>query len=287
MPHLIKRLTMTSILIGISMQQRNLPFMLATCYPRPLSRTIVSEQLSKVYGLISYLRIGTDSGIIRTSDYTMWLWWIDCAGAIQTTGFDIITDFPFFLAFLAIVQRFDSSNWGSSSAFQRGTTETIFNVHLKGPGGEPIEAVLDLTQVNLRLSFLGRASAVVAASSTSTNPLIPSIAGQTLAGVAMVAKVYRPEDTRVSEEDLLRLAYRVANTDPDVRGHVPIMVASKTWPDPSAESMAAILGEHILGKNNGRRATRCLRILLFLKLEPLYCLTGRYFMKAYLECFKC
>ena len=103
----------------------------------------------------------------------------------------------------------------------------------------------------------------------------------------MVAKVYRFEDMRISEADLLRLAYRIADTDPDVRGHVPILVASEAWPDPSAESMAAILGEHILGKNNERRATSCLRILLFLQLEPMFCLTGRYFMKAYLECFKC
>ncbi|KAG2743768.1 hypothetical protein P692DRAFT_20878691 [Suillus brevipes Sb2] len=37
----------------------------------------------------------------------------------------------------------------------------------------------------------------------------------------LVAKLYWPEETWQSEPNILKEAYKIAQTDPDVRGHVP------------------------------------------------------------------
>ncbi|KAJ1304185.1 hypothetical protein OPQ81_008585 [Rhizoctonia solani] len=45
-------------------------------------------------------------------DTTIWVWWYDRQGAIQSSGFDFVKDLPHFLILLLALQRFHIGNWG-------------------------------------------------------------------------------------------------------------------------------------------------------------------------------
>lgn len=225
---------------------------------------------------------------------TIWLWWFDRAGTIQSFGLNFIKDFPYFIVLMGILDRFHDADWGSSLVFTPSKTtgksrSTSYDATLDGPnlGQERKKLTVSLHSDDkpLHLSLSNRGSAVARATTPDALPLSP---GQFLLGEEMVAKVYYPDETRTSEADCLTYAYGIAAKEDDeavcVRGHVPVLLAKGEWTNPSAEAIEEVLG---IAKGHGKLRPRRLCILLFPKLRHICELDGERFMKAFFDCFRC
>lgn len=232
------------------------------------------------------------SCLLYSADDIMWLWWHHRGGSVQSHGFSFLDDFPFFVALLAILQRFDEQDWGWHRAFIPCTDKYGYDalqVELTGMGWPDSSAhvTIHTNAIRLPVRLFGRGTSVFAATSSSSDPLSP---GETPEGVEMVAKIYYADQARSSERDLLRYAYGIVAQDGEdgkrVRGHVPVLVAWGGWPDAHANCMEKILGV-TLSEQRKRKLSRTLRVLLFLRLRHIFDLTGVEFMKAFLDCFRC
>jgi hypothetical protein len=209
----------------------------------------------------------------------MWVWWYDRGGALQTEGFSIVSDLPFLVTFLAILQRFSKAAWGILPELEPLPVQNMFKVTLNSHDGQDIDVAIDAREARQRLGLMSRATVVAKATSESPNPLL---LGKTFAGMQdLVVKISWPEKSRTSEVDLLRRAYCDAAEDPKMRGHIPVALAWGTWDHSFTSSITATIDV-----SNTRRINRCLRIILFVKLNPITQLSGIDFMKAYWDCFE-
>jgi hypothetical protein len=227
----------------------------------------------------------------------MWMWWFDRDGAIQSFGLNFIADFHLFVALLAILQRFDKVAWGFDSTFrpykgddtmEQGTVDVTVLGPPQSPGDERPKVKISLRpgDTPLALNLFTHSSSVVPITRSAGvllydgKPLDPS--------TELVAKIYHPSENRDSEADILALAYKVAaGRDEDataVRGHLPILVAGNTWEDDTAELIQKVMG---IAKKENKRRSRKLRVLVFLKLSPIWELSGSSFMKVFRDCFSC
>jgi hypothetical protein len=225
------------------------------------------------------------------------MWWFDRDGAIQSYGLNFIADFHLFVALLAVLQRFDKADWGFDPTFRPyegddTKKQSTIDVTVLGlpqqPGDErpKVEISLRSGKTPLALNLFGRSSSVFPVTHRSgvllynSEPLNP--------GTELVAKIYHSNENRDSEADILALAYKVAaGTDEDataVRGHLPILVAENTWEDDTAELIQKVMG---IAKQENKKQSRKLRVLVFLKLSPIWELSGSSFMKVFRDCFSC
>ena len=103
-----------------------------------------------------------------------------------------------------------------------------------------------------------------------------------------VVKIYFPDESRSHEAENLAKVYEIAAGDngDEVRGHVPILLAERTWRDLSADRIEKILGITRKGLEQ-RKRFRNLCILLVTKLYPISNLSGLDFIKALRSSFRC
>lgn len=225
-------------------------------------------------------------------DDNIWLWWFDHGGAIQSCGLNFVSNLPIFVALLAILQRFDRERWGYDSTFKQGPREKTYNITLFGIPNQPegdqpeVEVTIIPGKIPLSLDLFSRASSVVPAECTSNH--LYSDSTLLRPGHELVAKIYHPNENRTNEVDLLAHAYRAAAANDDnarnIRGHVPIVLAERTWNDDTADIMEEVLG---IKRKGDRKQFRKLRVLLFIKLRPIWELSGREFIKVFRDCFLC
>jgi hypothetical protein len=108
--------------------------------------------------------------------------------------------------------------------------------------------------------------------------------------VEMVAEICYPEDTRRSEVDMLKLTYSIAGRakgEEDrghIEGHLPLLVASHSWPAKYVRWMDNVLKPAALKSS---RKSRCLRILVFVKLRPIQELPHKQFVKSFFDWMLC
>ncbi|KZT25961.1 hypothetical protein NEOLEDRAFT_1113837 [Neolentinus lepideus HHB14362 ss-1] len=218
-------------------------------------------------------------------DSTIWLWWFDRCGAIQSGGMNFITNLPYLVVLLDILRRFDEHAWGLNDLFRE--TGDVLELDLHGPGPQPanITVTLNARDTPLSLHLFSRGTAVVPATSEDPSPISPN---EKLSDYKMVAKIYHVDEQRDSEISILAEAYKVAakptNEAGYVRGHLPVLFASRDWEGEYAERVERILK---ISPTKGKRRFRRLRVLLFQELEPIYKLSGKEFMKVFRDCFLC
>jgi hypothetical protein len=222
------------------------------------------------------------------------MWWFDRGGAIQSFGLNFIADFHLFVALLAILQRFDKADWGFDSTFrpykgddtkEQSTVDVTVLGLPQSPGGERPNVEISPRHGNtpLSLNLLTRSSSVVPITRSAGVLLYD---GKPLdSNTELVAEIYHPSENRDGEADIVALAYKIAaGTDEDavaVRGHLPILVAENTWEDDTAELIQEVTD--IAKKGNKKQ----FRVLMFLKLSPIWELSGLSFMKVFRDCFSC
>jgi hypothetical protein len=142
------------------------------------------------------------------------------------------------------------------------------------------------SEAKMAVHLLGRGTSVCGITSTDNNPL----GGGSLVDVDMVVKISRPEARRRSEVDMIQCAVDAASQNdsfafPDkldipprkhvIRGHLPVVIASLEAPEP----LTSVFGN--------AKGTRCLRLLVVLKLHKIHELTQIEFVQAFLDCFLC
>jgi hypothetical protein len=140
------------------------------------------------------------------TDTTIWNWWYDRQGAIQTSGFDFVKDLPRFLILLFAWQRFTEEDWGIVRLGQPGQTFTCDN---------DVEITVDKDRRPLYRPYgiIGRGTTVVEATSTCAQ----------LKGLPLVVKLSFPEESRIPETEILDAVKKKAGHLPDVADHVCII----------------------------------------------------------------
>ncbi|KAG1865761.1 hypothetical protein C8R48DRAFT_705930, partial [Suillus tomentosus] len=101
----------------------------------------------------------------------------------------------------------------------------------------------------------------------------------------LVAKLYWPEETRQGEPDILKEVYKIAQTDPDVRGHVPELVWFHKFEETSTSKIRVALG--LKDAERAEQGSRVLYIIVFRKLIPITTLSGEAFIAAWWQVVKC
>jgi Fungal protein kinase len=210
-------------------------------------------------------------------DDIAYLWWCDREGAIQSYGINFIQDLPYFLVLLLCLQWFGAENWGVISAIRR--PERIpeqYSISI------PLSPSVDVTfNPDNRLcghyGIAGRGTRVFLAESKSTDPRDGK---KTLVKVDLVLKTYWPEMSRTREDDIVRTAMKIGETNHHVAGHLPDLICSHDFDEHST----GIIRKHLGIATNGNRVFRA---MLSRRLYPITELVGERFWKAFWECFRC
>lgn len=164
---------------------------------------------------------------------------------------------------------------------------STYNLALEGEGtaGSHIDFCLDFQhgERNSAYSLFGRGTSVLPVTSAASHPLQKAI---NLKDVKMVAKMYYPETARMDEGGLLKVAHSIAGSelDPDgyVQGHLPLLIASHSWKDRYWKRMNALFDVKKL-----KRVSRCFRVLVFVKIYPIWELQGDEFVRALFDSLCC
>ncbi|KAG1901814.1 uncharacterized protein F5891DRAFT_1144335 [Suillus fuscotomentosus] len=101
----------------------------------------------------------------------------------------------------------------------------------------------------------------------------------------LVAKLYWPEETRQSEPDILKEVYKTAQTDPDVRGHIPELVWFHKFEETSTSKIRVALG--LKDAERAKQGSRVLYVMVFRKLIPITALSSEEFLAAWWQVVKC
>ncbi|ETW83210.1 hypothetical protein HETIRDRAFT_439698, partial [Heterobasidion irregulare TC 32-1] len=252
-------------------------------------------------------------------DDVMWIWWYDRQGAIQTQGINFVQDLPRFLILLFAFQRFKLEDWGFNTILDpqskivhdlkkvHQTNRSLPKSHFVFPPPElsvsaPVETtVLTKSPVYHVYSLVGRGTSVFSGTACTKAPStrgsgIPQGSGKGPVAVddisfatpdkdeKVVVKIYWPEESRLSEGRIISEAYKRGEGNLDIVEHLPKMYLEHDFPEHSTNHIRDALR---LTRPDGRRATRILRLAVFLKLDPIIALGGEEFMKAYLDCVRC
>jgi hypothetical protein len=233
----------------------------------------------------------------------LFLWYFDREGPIKTDGFCIVEGLPLYALFLFVLQRFRPEHWGFNSLLIKNTFEN-YNMELElakpdlpakaidelpGPitSGNGAESTLfnrlshdsQTTMVTVQLhldpidhykhylGLVGRFTVVVPADMRESASLVSGDPPRPAEKKSCVAKISIPHAQRRREVETLQIIMRlrVLAKDKDVRGHVPIVLASNRCIDNATNLIRDFMD---LSSN-----PRVLSILVFPTLCPIRQLT--------------
>ncbi|KAG2353656.1 hypothetical protein BDR07DRAFT_1432487 [Suillus spraguei] len=218
---------------------------------------------------------------IVNNDY-IYVWFFDRENTIQGAAINFIQDLPRFLVLLLIMQRMGYEQWGLNAVFE---PEPGFSgkVMVEDTG---IDLELDLKSDERVTHFgiRGRATTVFPVKSKALSEL-PRDCHFLNESPELVAKLYWPEETRQSEPDILDEVYKIAQTDPDVQGHVPELVWFHKFKGTSTSKIRIALG--LKDAEQAEQGSRALYIIVFRKLIPITTLSGKEFLDAWWQIVKC
>jgi hypothetical protein len=212
----------------------------------------------------------------------IYVWFFDRENTIQGAAINFVQDLPRFLVLLLVMQRMRYEQWGLNRVFE------------PEPGFSGKVMVED-TQIDLELDvrsderithfgIRGRATTVFPVKSKALSGLQrdPRFLNES---PELVAKLYWPEETRQSEPDILKEVYKIAQTDPDVRGHVPELIWFHKFKGTSTSKIRIALG--LKDAELAEQGSRVLYIIVFRKLIPITTLSGKEFLAAWWQIVKC
>jgi hypothetical protein len=178
------------------------------------------------------------------------------------------------------------------------------------PKGHPQQFAFKPCDVPNLLQLLGRRTGVYDVCHVKEAGKPATFCGIPYDALDMVVKVYHPEQARTSEVDVLKHVYAEAlqhdpaecarDLDPvadissptipsdwypsngmnHIMGHTPVLVGYADHPEIFTSYLELVLGSKPL-------CTRLFRILVFIKLKPLYELSGDEYLKGWLDCVLC
>ncbi|KAG1730180.1 hypothetical protein EDB19DRAFT_2027536 [Suillus lakei] len=218
---------------------------------------------------------------IVNNDY-IYVWFFDRENVIQSAAINFVQDLPRFLVPPPVMQRMRYDQWGLNPVFEPapGFLGEVMVEDMQ------IDLELDLKSDECITHFgiRGRATTVFPGKSKALSGLRRD--PRFLNGSPkLVGQLYWPEMTRQSEPDILDEVYKIAQTDPDVRGHVPELVWFYKFEGTSTSRIRIALG--LKDAEQAKQGSRVLYILVFRKLIPLATLSGKEFLAAWWQIVKC
>ncbi|KAG1805113.1 uncharacterized protein HD556DRAFT_1437275 [Suillus plorans] len=218
---------------------------------------------------------------IVNNDY-IYIWFCDRETTIQGAAINFVQDLPRWLVLLLIMQRMGYEQWGLNRVFE---PEPGFLGKVMIEDAQ-IDLELDVKSKERVTHFgiRGRATTVFPVKSEALSGLQrdPCFLNES---PELVAKLYWPEETRQSEPDILKEVYKIAQTDPDVRGHVPELVWFHKFKETSTSKIRVALG--LKDAERAEQGSRVLYIIVFRKLIPITTLSGEEFIAAWWQVVKC
>ncbi|KAG1793255.1 uncharacterized protein HD556DRAFT_1270987 [Suillus plorans] len=218
---------------------------------------------------------------IVNNDY-IYIWFCDRETTIQGAAINFVQDLPRWLVLLLIMQRMGYDQWGLNRVFE---PEPGFSGKVMIEDAQ-IDLELDVKSKERVTHFgiRGRATTVFPVKSEALSGLQrdPCFLNES---PELVAKLYWPEETRQSEPDILNEVYKIAQTDPDVRGHVPELVWFRKFEETSTSKIRVALG--LKDADRAEQGSRVLYIIVFRKLIPITTLSGEEFIAAWWQVVKC
>ncbi|KAG1901817.1 uncharacterized protein F5891DRAFT_1277565 [Suillus fuscotomentosus] len=218
---------------------------------------------------------------IVNNDY-IYIWFCDRETTIQGAAINFVQDLPRWLVLLLIMQRMGYEQWGLNRVFE---PEPGFSGKVMVEDAQ-IDLELDVKSKERVTHFgiRGRATTVfpVKSEALSDRQRDACFLNES---PELVAKLYWPEETRQSEPDILKEVYKIAQTDLDVRGHVPELVWFHKFEETSTSKIRVALG--LKDAERAEQGSRVLYIIVFRKLIPITTLSGEEFIAAWWQVVKC
>jgi hypothetical protein len=186
------------------------------------------------------------------------------------------------MVLLFVMQRMQYEQWGLNRVFE---PEPGFSGKVMVEDTQiDLRLDVDSTERKTHFGIRGRATTVfpVTSEALSGRPRDLRFPNESH---ELVAKLFWPEETRQSEPDILEEVYKIAQTDPDVRGHVPELVWFHKFEETSTSKIRIALG--LKDAKQAKRGSRVLYIIVFRKLIPITTLSGKEFLAAWWQIVKC
>ncbi|KAG2052932.1 hypothetical protein BDR06DRAFT_491012 [Suillus hirtellus] len=218
---------------------------------------------------------------IVNNDY-IYIWFCDRETTIQGAAINFVQDLPRWLVLLFIMQRMGYEQWGLNRVFE---PEPGFSGKVMVEDAQ-IDLDLDVKSKERVTHFgiRGRATTVFPVKSEALSDRQRDACFLN-DSPELVAKLYWPEETRQSEPDILKEVYKIAQRDPDVRGHVPELVWFHKFEETSTSKIRVALG--LKDAERAEQGSRVLYIIVFRKLIPITTLSGEEFIAAWWQVVKC
>ncbi|KAF8447670.1 hypothetical protein L210DRAFT_738630 [Boletus edulis BED1] len=215
--------------------------------------------------------------LIMGSDLTIWRY--DRQGAIKSSKLNFIQDLSRFLVFLLAIQRFQNCHWGLhpkvdpefGELTKPSSNSPVSTMHIDDAEKGLVDITLDHFS-DRRVPHYG-----LNGRATDVYPATSKVLGLT---EELVAKLYWGEESRMSEADILQKVYVIAETEPDVKNHVPDMLFSHKFPN----SSTAAVRERLNLSTKGSRVHYC---IVFRRLERITTLYGDQFLTCWWHTVKC
>ncbi|KAK1227618.1 hypothetical protein PQX77_009374 [Marasmius sp. AFHP31] len=200
------------------------------------------------------------------TDTVLHLWYFDREGPIQTSGFDFILQLPYFLAFLYLLQRYQTKHWGFIPQMRSDGTGLRYPTPDKD-GEESIFASEGSKMHTYTYGLGGRCT-------------------RTKKGTFMhdqrkgILKLSFPEISRESESSIIEQATKRCREDKATLACLPEVVYSESFDDFNTSRIRRRLGMKVVNKR-----TRTARALFFVRYKPITKLTSDWekFMAAFWE----
>jgi len=110
------------------------------------------------------------------------------------------------------------------------------------------------------------------------------IKGQLTDGKPVAVKIYWPEKARISEVEIIKQAKEAAKGDPDIVHHLPEVIGYEDFGH-CTENVRSALGLEDSSLNLWQPMV--LRVIVFNYLGEITTLSGKDFIRAWLECVRC
>ncbi|KAI0313815.1 hypothetical protein OF83DRAFT_1285953 [Amylostereum chailletii] len=249
---------------------------------------------------------------ILMHDDVLWIFWFDRQGVIQTHGMNWVADFPRFLVLLLALQRFNNRNWGVPDGFPErvpisrpekigppsrfaslqqpaSSSELHFPEHVEQlvPSDDPDVPTTTVTTpattvtvdwnspIYCKYQLFGRATQVYSAKIANSQD-------------DLVVKISFPDKSRVSEPRIIRIAEH-ANVEPNdvfkVKDHLPGLICTMDVPGCDTGDIRESVGLMKTEQDGYRR--RVVRVSVFVKIEQIYILPAKDFLRCFLEIVHC
>ncbi|KAH7922715.1 hypothetical protein BV22DRAFT_1070026 [Leucogyrophana mollusca] len=223
-------------------------------------------------------------------DDVVYVWRFDRQGTFQCSGVNFVQDLPRFLVLLLAMQRFGDKEWGLSQLFRvkrskedRWCTIRVDDHHT------PVELRIRLPRHHKAFHYglKGRSTNVLPVTLRALSgehgdlPNSADYPRHNMAG-ELVIKLFWPENSRESEEDILKKVYEIAKDDPDVAGHVPEFIWAHKFKETSTATIRVALN-----MADPFRGARTFCGIVFRRLLPITDLSDKVFLRTWWQTAMC